>query len=341
MHQAEITYKNSTTKVYFERHVSFLQKLVTTQQCVIITDENIIKQYAQEFSFTKKIIIPSGEQSKNFQTVDYVVQSLVAMQFDRHATIIAIGGGVVLDIVGFVAGIYKRGIRVVYVPTSLLAMVDAAIGGKNGVDIGSYKNMIGLIRQPETLFYNYNFLKTLPEVEWVNGFAEIIKHACICDVSLFEFLESHTLSDFQQDDELCSQLINRNFEIKRSIVQRDELEKSERKLLNFGHTIGHAIENIYGLKHGHAVSIGIIVACNISEKVFGFTETQRVKNILIKYGLTIDFNGDVKQIVNLMLSDKKRKLDMLDYVLLKEIGTAVVHPIEISNLQILVQNILK
>jgi 3-dehydroquinate synthase len=157
-----------------------------------------------------------------------------------------------------------RGIRFGFVPTSILAMVDASIGGKNGIDVGTYKNMVGLIRQPEFLLYDYSFLKSLPKAEWINGFAEIIKHACIKDASMFRLLEAYKLNDFQKDKTLLNKLIQRNALLKSKVVVEDEFETGDRKLLNFGHTFGHAIENTYQLPHGHAVAVGMVMACMIS-----------------------------------------------------------------------------
>jgi 3-dehydroquinate synthase len=162
-------------------------------------------------------------------------------------------------------------------------MVDAAIGGKNGIDVGVYKNIVGTIRQPKFLLYDYGFLKSLPQTEWINGFAEIIKHACIKDARLFKLLEKKVLRDFQKDLTALATLIRRNVEIKASVVQHDEFEKGERRLLNFGHTLGHAIENIYQLAHGQAISIGMTAASKISQQLNGFNEVERVMHLLDRY----------------------------------------------------------
>ena len=189
----------------------------------------------------------------------------VYMQTGKHL-LVGVGGGVVTDIAGFVASIYMRGVKFAFVPTSILAMVDASIGGKNGIDVGVYKNLVGVINHPEFLLYDYSFLETLPDAEWVNGFAEIIKHACIKDADMFDFLEEYSLARFQSSITDTAAIIKRNVDIKYAVVASDEHETGDRKLLNFGHTIGHAIENADHLSHGHAISIGMVAACRISEE---------------------------------------------------------------------------
>ena len=220
-------------------------------------------------------------------------------------------------------------------PTSVLAMVDAAIGGKNGIDVGVYKNMAGTILQPEFIFYDYSFLQTLPVKEWVNGFAEIIKHACISDALLFAVLEKYSLHEYQTDTTLIAELIEKNVEIKTQIVTRDEFEKGERKLLNFGHTVGHAIENLHAMPHGHAVSIGIVAACNLSEQLndFHFNDAARVVKLLAKYHLPVDVETDHAKVFEVLKMDKKRKDDGLYFILLKNIGNAEIKFISLADLE--------
>ncbi len=198
------------------------------------------------------------------------------------------GGGVVTDITGYAASVYMRGVPFGFVPTSVLGMVDASIGGKNGIDVGNYKNMVGTIRQPGFLFYDISLLQTLPAEEWVNGFAEVIKHAAIKDAALFRELEKNSIQYYQKNKKALAGLIRKNVMIKSAVVLKDEFERGDRKLLNFGHTLGHAVENIYKLPHGHAVSIGIKAACLISEELMDFKETARITGLLEKYGFPTD-----------------------------------------------------
>ncbi len=232
-----------------------------------------------------------------------------------------------------------RGIKVGFVPTTILAMVDASIGGKNGIDVGIYKNLVGTIRQPEFLLYDYSLLKSLPKQEWVNGFAEIIKHGCIKDLSLFKELEKNKLTYYQRNKPALAKLIRRNAEIKSTVVQADEFEKGERRLLNFGHTLGHAIENMYELSHGQAISIGMTAACQISEKLAKFKDSERVIDVLDQYGLPTLANFDKPKAFEVLKMDKKREQKDMNYVLLEKIGRGVVKAIPMTQLEKIVNEL--
>ena len=302
---------------------------------VIITDDNVYKLHKDKMQGFRLIIIAAGENNKKQVTADRIIQELLEMEVDKHTLLIGIGGGVVTDIAGYVAGIFKRGTRLALVPTTILGMVDAAIGGKNGVDVGMYKNMVGTVYQPETILYDYSFLDTLPVKEWVNGFAEIIKHACIKDVLLFSTLERYTLHAIQTDSTLIATLIEQNVAIKMNVVTVDEYEKADRKLLNFGHTIGHAIENLHHLPHGHAVSIGMVAACILSEKINGlhFQDAERVVKLLAKYHLPVDVETDHDKVFDVLKMDKKREGNTMQFVLLNKIGEAEAKPVSMQYLQ--------
>lgn len=333
MLQQTIAYSSASTAFYFDASLEVLKTLAPTENSFIITDENLMLHYQQDFKPWQVIIVPAGESSKNLDILDDIIRQLIALGAGRDATIIGIGGGVVTDITGFTAGIYKRGIRCGFVPTSIMAMVDAAIGGKNGLDIGEYKNMMGLVRQPAFILYDYALLQTLPEEEWINGFAEIIKHAAIKDAALFAFLEQHTIKDFQNDKTLLAELVNRNALLKAKVVQEDEWENGDRKQLNFGHTLGHAIENTYELPHGQAISIGMAFAAKVSEAYTSFNQTKRLTDLLEKYGLPVSYPFDKKQALHYMLADKKKAGEKISYVLLQEIGKAILHPLSIDEIR--------
>ncbi|HEX8357055.1 MAG TPA: 3-dehydroquinate synthase family protein, partial [Segetibacter sp.] len=278
-------------------------------------------------------------QYKVQATVDSIIQQLLDVGADRKTTLIGVGGGVITDITGYVAGVFMRGIKCGFVPTSILAMVDAAIGGKNGVDVGLYKNMVGLIRQPAFLLYDFSLLKTLPKEEWVNGFAEVIKHACIKDAPMFKLLEENKLSYFQKDFAILAKLIQRNALLKTKVVVDDEFESGERKLLNFGHTIGHAVENLYKIPHGHAVSIGMGAACKMSEVTTGFEDTERVVKVLKTYGLPPQFDFDREETFRILQSDKKKDSAGISYILLKKIGKAEIVSLPFEKIHELLNNL--
>jgi 3-dehydroquinate synthase len=248
-----------------------------------------------------------------------------------------VGGGVVTDMVGYVAGVYMRGVAVGFVPTTILAMVDASIGGKNGIDVGLYKNMVGLIRQPSFLVYDIDFLKTLPKHQWENGFAEIIKHAAIKDAAMMKALASHDLSYYQKNKKALQLLIEKNVQIKVKVVQQDEFEKGDRKLLNFGHTLGHAIENQHALLHGHAISIGMVYAAKISQVIEGFNDTGLLVDTLKKYGLPTSMHFDIDQAMQIMQKDKKKTGASMQYVLLKKMGKAVYQSVPMKSLEKLIK----
>lgn len=337
MKKQTIQFSTSSTTFYFDASFELLEKIVSKDNAVIITDENVFgRSNSKKFKGWKTIVLKAGEEHKIQQTVDSIIDQLIDLGCDRKSFLIGVGGGVVTDITGYVAGVFMRGIQFGFVPTSILAMVDASIGGKNGIDVGVYKNIVGLIRQPSFLLYDYSLLKTLPKQEWINGFAEIIKHAAIKDAAMFKLLEQHTMSDFKQDSALLNKLIQRNALLKSKVVVDDEFENGDRKLLNFGHTFGHAIENTYQLPHGYAVAVGMVMACMISTPYKNFKDTKRVVTLIKKYGLPVHQSYKAAAVIEVMKADKKKVRDVISYVLLEKVGKAVVQPIAIDE----VENIL-
>ncbi len=335
MHKSEFIFSEKIVTGYFDADFSGIGELVTDVNVIIITDENIFNHHAEKLSAFPVIKFAEGEAFKNQATVDYIIGELIKLGAHRNTFLIGVGGGVVTDITGYVAAVYLRGIRFALVPTSILAMVDAAIGGKNGIDVGVYKNMVGTIRQPEFIFYDYGFLETLPVKEWVNGFAEVIKHACIKDELLFKVLERYSLHEYQADRTLIAELIEKSVEIKTDIVTKDEFEKGERKLLNFGHTIGHAIENLHGIPHGHAVSIGMVAACNLSVQLNNFHagDAAKIVRLLARYHLPVDVETDHTKVFEVLKMDKKRQGDGIQFILLSKIGKAEIKFISLAELE--------
>lgn len=331
----KLSYKFSTSTVdyYLAYGISHLKEIVDLKNAVIVTDENIYSYHAKRFRGCNTIVLKPGEEFKVQATVDALITELIGMQADRKTTLIGVGGGVITDITGYAASVYMRGIPFGFIPTSILALVDASIGGKNGIDVGPYKNMVGIIRQPKFLLHDMIFLNTLPQSEWENGFAEIIKHACIKDAAMFRELETNTLKTYQNKKVAACELIQRNVIIKSKVVQKDEFEKGERRLLNFGHTLGHALENQYELSHGQAISIGMAYACYISEELCGFKETERVISLLNKYNLPTEFSFDKQKVFDVMKMDKKRERKELNYILLDKIGKGVVKQIPLQKLE--------
>ena len=342
INKVEHLFSDKKVCYYFDADFAYLEQIVSKDNTILITDKNVFASQSSKFSEWKTIVIEPGEQFKQQAAVDYIFEQLIAFEADRKTFIVGVGGGVVTDIAGYAASVYMRGLKFGFVPTTILSMVDASIGGKNGVDVGVYKNLVGLIRQPEFLLFDFSLLKSLPQQHWVNGFAEIIKHACIKDGILFELLENETLENFQLDEKKLSNLVKKNVAIKTAVVVQDEFEQGDRRLLNFGHTIGHAIENNYQLLHGHAISIGMMAACSLSVTLnqFSILDKDRVARLIEIYQLPIHQKTDWKKIWEILKMDKKRAGKEMNFVLLNKIGEAVVYPIPMGQLQDLINQSL-
>lgn len=331
-------FSNSYTDFYFAAGIPHLKKITDPKTTVLITDENVYNAHLKKFNGWNTIILKPGEEFKVQPTVDSVIKQLIQMEADRKTTLVGVGGGVVTDITGYVASVYMRGLSFGFVPTSLLALVDASMGGKNGIDVGLYKNMVGAIRQPSFILHDMIFLNTLPQREWENGFAEVIKHACIKDSAMFSQLEKSSFKTYQGRKKSISELVQRNAILKTKIVQHDEFEKKERRLLNFGHTLGHALENQYALSHGQAVSVGMTYACHISQQLTGFKQTQKVVKLLEQYGLPTYASFDKQKAFDILKMDKKRERNEMNYILLEKIGKGVVRQIDLKKLEQIINN---
>ena len=272
-----------------------VQKHLPRETCAIISDTNVAPLFANRVKKSLKsagfqptlITIPAGEKSKTLKQAGAICDQMIAAGLDRQSFVVGLGGGMIGDISGFVAAIYHRGIPHVQIPTTLLAMVDSSIGGKTGVDTRAGKNLIGAFHQPSLVIDDLDVLKTLPRRQFNQGFAEIIKHAIIADPKMFRILQSWKAGAAPA----LQRLIKRNIQIKSRIVAKDERDRTgERALLNFGHTIGHAIEragNYRKFLHGEAVSLGIVAACAISVKRAGLPADQRaaIVDLLERFGL--------------------------------------------------------
>jgi 3-dehydroquinate synthase len=334
MNKKKFIFSSASVDFYFDALFSQLDKIVDRKKTILITDEHVFAAHKTKFRNWNVITLKPGEEYKIQPTADAIIEQLIGFQADRTSTIVGVGGGVVTDLTGYVASVFMRGIAFGFVPTSLLAMVDASIGGKNGIDVGQYKNMVGVIRQPSFIYFDQSFLKTLPAAEWSNGFAEIIKHASILDSRAFSLLESTTLEKVKKSKKLMQEIILGNVKLKAGVVKRDEFEAGDRKLLNFGHTLGHALETQYDLTHGQAVSLGMIFAAWLSEKLFGFKDLERLEQLLTNFGLPTRAAFDLDKVFNVLIMDKKRVSKTMNFVLLKKTGKGVIHAIDIDALKL-------
>ena len=302
---------------------------------IIITDDNVERLYGAAFPSREVIFVGQGEVIKTLETVSAIYDQLIESQADRSVCLLGIGGGIVCDIAGFVASTYLRGVRFGYVPTTLLAQVDASVGGKTGVNFRGYKNMVGVFNQPEFVLCDPRVLKTLPVRELACGFAEVVKHAAISDADYFEFLEQEASRARSLDPEVMTRVVYDSITIKADVVNRDEREKGERRKLNFGHTFGHAVEKTEGLPHGEAVAIGMMMAARLSRSrhMLDQKSVDRLADLLSAFHLPLESQVNQKHIMDALVQDKKREGDAIHFVLLEALGRAVVQAIPISELQ--------
>ncbi|MBW1921774.1 MAG: 3-dehydroquinate synthase [Deltaproteobacteria bacterium] len=322
------------SRIFIGERLQNLQKYTDSRQVVIITDRNVRNHYSKDLPSCYIIEIGTGETMKNLDTVQRIYLDLLRLGADRSFFIVGIGGGVVSDITGFVASTYLRGLRFGFVSSTLLSQVDAGVGGKNGVNLRGYKNLVGTFNQPEFVICDTDLLKTLPEKEVRCGLAEVVKHACIGDACLFSYLEAHYKKALALDRDVMEKIIHDSVVIKSSIVNRDERESGERMKLNFGHTLGHAIEKTTGIPHGEAVGFGMLVASRLSFKRGWLSkhEVTRIEALLKKLNLPTRLKVDGNLVIEAMTKDKKRRSESLNFVFLHGIGEAFVEQIPIKEL---------
>ena len=332
MQLKKISFSRQTTAFYFGAAFSHLKKIVPQKTTVVVTDEHVFAAHKKLLKGWNPIVLKAGEEYKVQGTVDSMIERLIDMHADRTWTLVGVGGGVVTDMVGYVASVFLRGVSFGFVPTTVLGMVDAAIGGKNGVDVGVYKNMVGTINQPQFLLYDVSLLKTLPDNEWRNGFAEIIKHAAIMDAAMFKELEKRNVSFYQKNKLALQKLIQRKALLKAGVVKEDEFEKEKRRLLNFGHTLGHAVEKQYELMHGEAIAIGMAFAAKLSVDMLHFKSAEKLLKLIDQYGLPITAGYSKQKVFDVLLSDKKREGEQMNFILLERIGKAVIKKISLKEI---------
>lgn len=318
----------------------FLAKEKLGNKYAIITDKKIEKIHGTRImALLKKhkikaeiFSVAAGETSKKLQTIETLAEALLKKGFDRKDAILSLGGGVVGDLAGFLASVYMRGIPYIQIPTNLLAMVDSAIGGKTGVDLPSGKNLIGTTNQPKAIFIDINFLKTLPENQIRNGLAEIIKYGVIKDKGLFKYIEKNLAKIIEKDEKALKHIIEKSVNIKAKVVEKDVHEKGERMLLNYGHTFGHAIEQMSGYKllHGYAIAIGMVMANKmaVEKNLLSQKNSDRIKALFqaAELPVTTMFKPTMKD----LSKDKKKHGNHINFILPKKIGKAIIVPVKCS-----------
>lgn len=340
MNSIVINTESASYPIYFERDFSGFNESIKKlnknySSFVIITDTNVEKFYVDPICDTLKsfqkpihvITFEAGEHNKTLKTMELFYDQLIKGAVDRKTLILAVGGGVTGDMAGFAAATYMRGVDFVQIPTSLLAQVDSSVGGKTGIDFNGYKNVIGAFNQPQFVYINVSTLNTLPQRELYAGMSEVIKHALIKDVKYYDFLYKNTHKILSLETDALSEMISWSCKIKKEVVDEDEKEQGARALLNFGHTLGHAIERLKGfeLVHGECVSIGMYGELLLSEKL-GFISPDIVEkgvDLIKAYHLPLVCEGvDHEVLYEEMFHDKKTSSNKLMFALLSDLGSS-------------------
>jgi len=321
-----------------EHSGSILAGLGIATRYVVVTDTNVAALHGHRLIeelvgcglAVEMIAFPAGEAYKNIDTLLTIVRQLVKIGADRKTALIALGGGVVGDVTGLVASLYMRSIPYLQIPTTLVAQVDSSIGGKTAIDLTEGKNLLGTFYQPRGVLTDPAFLTTLPEEEFINGLAEVVKYGIIDQGNLFALLEKEMAALKQLSSNVLVQVIERCCGIKKTLVEEDEKDQGPRRFLNFGHTLGHALEaaSNYELSHGPGVSLGMIAAARLSEKIGGLSghDRERIERLIMKAGLptTIPHHISTDLIMLKLAADKKKSGTTINFVLLKEIGAPFV-----------------
>lgn len=307
------------------------------RRLAVICDSNTEKLFGGEIreileKCCKKVVLhafPAGEANKTLDTVKEIYKILIEEKFDRKDLLVALGGGVVGDITGYAAATYLRGIDFIQIPTTLIAQSDSSIGGKTGVDFDGYKNMVGAFYMPKLVYMNVGTLKKLNDRQFYAGFAEVMKHGLIKDAAFYEWLLDHMYEIHDRDTEVLLEMVMKSCSVKKLVVEKDPKEQGERALLNFGHTIGHAIEKAknFEMVHGECIALGMVAAAYISWKRenLSMDEYYEVRDMFVPFNLPISVEDiEPEEILALTKSDKKMEAGQVKFVLLKKVGKAVV-----------------
>lgn len=310
---------------------------IKERRAAIIADSNTASLYGEEIKKLldgncKKVILysfPAGEENKTLDTVKDIYKTLIEEKYDRKDLLIALGGGVVGDITGYAAATYLRGVDFIQLPTTLLSQVDSSIGGKTGVDFDGYKNMVGAFYMPKLVYMNISVLKTLDERQYFSGFAEVMKYGLIKDASFYEWLLDNMYEIQDREPQVLEEMVMRSCNNKKLVVEKDPKELGDRALLNFGHTIGHAIEKAKNFKmlHGECIALGAVAAAFISWKHnwLSMDEYYEIRDMYVPFNLPISIDDiNPEEILALTKSDKKMSAGQIKFVLLKKIGKAVI-----------------
>lgn len=326
--------------IYIGRVADLLPRLLPPGRVVVITDANIDRLYHGVLAPYECLLVGMGETSKTLGTAEGLYRSLLETGADRSTFILGIGGGVVTDIAGFVASTYMRGLRFGFVSTTLLGQVDAAVGGKNGLNVDGYKNMVGTFNQPEFVVCDAELLKSLPDREFRAGLAEIVKAGILGDRNLFETMEKSSFAELRSDPVLLERVVTAAIRVKVEIVERDEREAGERRKLNLGHTLAHAIEKCSTkMNHGEAVAVGIAMISRAAVDMGGLSagDNDRIAGLLGRLGFSLVPPVEVRKLVKAVQKDKKNTEEGLFVVMPSSIGRCSIRKMRIAELEAVVK----
>mgnify|MGYP001420741107 CR=1 FL=1 len=326
---------NMDSRVIIGEDYLSLLKSLDKKKTFVFTDANVYALYKGVMEGFQVYVLPVGEDAKSFDIIQKTLQFLLDKDADRQSFILGFGGGVVCDIAGFTASVFMRGCRFGYIATTLLAQVDASVGGKNGINFSGYKNLVGTINQPEFVVCHPDFMKTLPKRELKCGLAEVLKIALVSDENLFSFLKNNRDKIFQLNANILEKVIYEAIRLKSVVVNADEKERGLRRILNFGHTFGHAIESTSEYNHGEAVSVGMHIALKISVDLgmLDHKEFENITNLQKSYDLPIDCAAKYSDLMRAVTRDKKRDSDSIHFVLIDRVGNAVTQRLSFEQLK--------
>lgn len=335
MVEVEVKGMQARSTVLVGESVANIAKHLPSSGVFVLTDEKVKGHYGDHFAHLPSFSIGQGEDNKTLQTVEQIYRWLLDNNADRSSFILAVGGGIVCDVAGFVASTFMRGIRFGFVSSTLLSQVDASVGGKNGVNLDGYKNIVGTFNQPEFVICDPAMLTTLDARDYRSGLAEVVKHTLIADAEMFEFIEQNVDKLLARDAEAINLVVENSIRIKAKVVSMDEREKGERRKLNLGHTWGHAVEKLTHLPHGEAVSIGLVFAAQLSHLsgLMSSSDVQRLKTLLEKLQLPTSASFDRKKAFEYMLKDKKKEQSFIHFILMEGIGSTRVAPLSTLELE--------
>ena len=333
--------RKSSSRIHIGCGFDDISRWIDLEKTILVADEHVASIYSARFPAVPVITMPQGESCKTRENIFDLCEKLLALGADRSSFVLAVGGGALTDAAGFASSIFMRGVRFGFVPTTLLSQVDASVGGKNGINFGGAKNMIGTINQPEFVLCDPSFISTISDTEYLSGFAEIIKHALIKDSRMYDDIKRDAANLRARSSKELDLLIYKSVKIKAAVVKRDETEKGDRRLLNFGHTIGHAIESAEKKAHGIALGAGMNLAAAVSRKLGYLSEKDYndIRATLEFFGYPLNASCSPEIIKQKVMKDKKKEGSAVNFVLLRGIGKSFCRPIPSSDLEVLIDDL--